>query len=268
MTTAPQPTKNMKDDIPKPDHRIPQLNVMDMAVKEAGGAFRRHFLDIESMLTKKGGADSAYLTEAVQNLTNIVGTALHKTGKSVFLAPEKADELEDECWLLNAIIARGNFIRGRMPTGIRMVYLKDGKPTAAMLALPTTHETFYAAKGHGANGRTRLRVAGEKEALDIYAFIGAGSDTKLSTIATMAEENNHTLLHTACFAFSVCEVAGGRADALIGYGLTAGEVAFADLMIREAGGSIKTLSGEHATLDSTEIVIGSSSAVKQVLAQL
>jgi fructose-1,6-bisphosphatase/inositol monophosphatase family enzyme len=258
-------------EIPTPEHRLPQFNIMEKAVLAAEGAFRRHFLDIERMLTKKGGADSAYIQESVDNLTQIVGTELYNTKKPVILAPESLEEIPDEggCWLLNPIVARRNFAASRMPTGIRMVYMKDGKPGAVMLALPTTHEVFHAEKGQGATGRTRLRVSGEKDInqLDVFAFIGEQPETKhkMSDILSVAEKNSFNLLISGCFAYSVCEVAAGKADALIGKNLTVGEIAFATLMIKESGGIIKDINGDNATMKSTDVIVGSSRNVKSIL---
>lgn len=272
--TKSKTEENKGPQMPKPEHRLPQLNIMEQAVIAAEGAFRRHFLDIERMSTRKGGIEESYLKESLDNITNLVGTELHNTKTPVFLAPESTDEIPDEggCWLLNPIIARRNFAHSRMPTGIRMVYMKDGKPGVAMLALPTTHEVFHAEKGQGATGRSRLRVSGEKsiEQLDVFAFIGEQTDTKhkLSDIAILAEKNNFKFFNSGCFAYSACEVAGGKADAMIGYNLTAGEVAFTLLMIKEAGGVVKDINGENATISSTDIVIGSAKAVKDILAIL
>ncbi len=264
-------TKSKAKDAPKLEHKLPQLNIMENAVIKAEGAFRRHFLDIERMVSAKGGVEKEYIEDAIKNLTEIVGTELYNTKAPVIVAPESADEIPEEgsCWLLNAVVSRNNFASSRMPSGIRMVYLKNGKPGAVMLAMPSTHEVFIAEKGYGAKGKGRLRVAGEKDLtqLDVFAFIAPYNETKhkYSSIVAIGEENDFNVLISGSFAYSVCEVAGGKADAIIAYNLTAGEIAFADLMIKEAGGIMLTTKGEKTDLYSQDVVIGSVKAVKDII---
>jgi myo-inositol-1(or 4)-monophosphatase len=255
--------------IPKPDHRLPQLNVMEKTVKATQGAFRRHFLDIERMLTKKGGSDLDYVQEAITNITEIAGTELHKTGKPVFISPTDNKNLteNDSCWLLDPVESKRNFACGRMPVGMRMIYMKGEKAGLIMFAMPATNEIFHAEKGLGAKGTTRLRVAGEKDVsqLDVFTFVGDGGKHKLADIISLVEEKGCCPLVSGCFSHSVCEVAGGKADAIIAHNLTAGDVAFADLMLREAGGIIKDISGCPASIESTSIIAGSATAVQSLL---
>jgi myo-inositol-1(or 4)-monophosphatase len=133
------------------------------------------------------------------------------------------------------------FIEGRKTWCVSVAIVEDGRPIAGVLDCPAREERFWAVRGRGAwkNGealqvrppRGPARVAGPRELIDRLA---------------MPSDQLDRAHYVPSLAYRIAMVASGRLDAsFVRPNSHDWDLAAADLILNEAGGSLLTRSG-HA----------------------
>jgi myo-inositol-1(or 4)-monophosphatase len=155
-------------------------------------------------------------------------------------------------WIVDPIDGTRGFIAGHPDWAISAALVEDGRPVVAALFAPVTDEFLVAVTGEGArrNGQTvscdpgdRLdgaRVAGPERRLGRLAAI-------LPAIAPVAK------IHS--LALRLARVATGAIDAaLAGPNSHDWDLAAADLLVHEAGGTLTSLDGRPPTYNRPDPV--------------
>jgi myo-inositol-1(or 4)-monophosphatase len=157
-------------------------------------------------------------------------------------------------WIVDPIDGTRAYIGGLPDWSISVALVEDGRPTIASVFAPVADEFFFATAGGGAtcNGaRIRVtsaaslsgaRIAGPKRALEALAQTAPGIE---------AVPRVHSL------ALRFARVAQGTIDAAIASGDSYDwDLAAADLLVHEAGGTLTTLTGTTTAYNRSEPVHG------------
>jgi myo-inositol-1(or 4)-monophosphatase len=223
------------------------LAAMTHAARDAGAqalAFFRHGARTSAGVESKAGGSP--VTEAdmlVDRLLQVrLGALLPAAG---WLSEETADTQERlsrrAVFIVDPIDGTRAFVGGDPRWAVSIALVLDGAPVLGVLHLPALGETYTAAQGRGANlaemalsvsPRTDLhgaRIAGPKPLLDRL---------RQSGVAFEAEPKVPSL------AYRFARVASGSLDAAVAStDAHDWDIAAADLILREAGGSITDLQG-------------------------
>lgn len=134
------------------------------------------------------------------------------------------------------------FLKGKETWCVSVALVADGRPIAAVLNCPAKDEVYLAASGHGArlNGRT-IRVAradGKSTVAGPAAMIDALPDKMRQAI------NRHGYIPS--LAYRIAMVANGAIDAtFVRPNAHDWDIAAADLLLKEAGGTIRLSDGRQ-----------------------
>jgi myo-inositol-1(or 4)-monophosphatase len=171
-----------------------------------------------------------------------------------WLSEETQDDLARTAapfvWVVDPIDGTRAYIGEREDWSISVALVADGRPILAGLYAPVTEEMFVAAAGQGAtcNGEP---IAATADA-DLDGVRVAGPPGLLKTLATLRPglvpvPKIHSL------ALRITRVAHGRIDAALASGNSHDwDLAAADLLVHEAGGTITTLRGHLPVYNQRE----------------
>ena len=208
----------------------------DLARATARGPFKRW--------TK--GDDNSPVTEADIAVNDLLRTRLTALMPAAAWLSEETEELPDRAlplaWVVDPIDGTRAYIAGRADWTVSVALVEDGRPQLAALYAPVSDEMFLALHGRGAtlNGAaievsrgetlSGARLAGPKRYLDKLA----GLDPSI-----LAQPRVHSL------ALRLARVAQGALDAaFVSPGSQDWDLAAADLVLYEAGGSFTDFSGQ------------------------
>jgi myo-inositol-1(or 4)-monophosphatase len=157
-------------------------------------------------------------------------------------------------WIVDPIDGTRAFLAGRTDWAVSAALVENGRPVAAALYAPATEEFFEAVLGGGATlnaasiaasaGRhlDNIRIAGPKRFLDQLADIAP---------PFVAMPRVHSL------ALRIARVARGELDVALTSGNSHDwDLAAADLLVHEAGGTMTPLSGKPLAYNQTDPVHG------------
>ena len=155
-----------------------------------------------------------------------------------------------------------NFLHGFAWYAVSIAALVDDDLVAGVVLNVPTGELFTATKGGGAR-RNGQPIAVSKIEEPLRALIGTGFPFKDENhiepyIGAMREVMKQTagIRRPGSAALDLADVAAGRLDAFWEMQLAPWDVAAGILLIREAGGVVTDLAGEHAVVKPTGIVAG------------
>jgi myo-inositol-1(or 4)-monophosphatase len=228
--------------------------MLRMAVREAGAvALTYARADLKHWTKEK---DSP-VSEADIAVDALLRQRLGGTGYP-WLSEEVEDDLArlsaSRVWIIDPIDGTRAFIAGRPDWTISAALVEDGRPIVASVFAPVADEFFFSIIGTGATcndipikvttdeGLAGARVAGPKRVID---------NILLHESAVVVVPRIHSL------ALRFALVAQGTLDvALAGGSSHDWDLAAADLLVHEAGGTLTTLAGEAVKYNRREPVHG------------
>ncbi|MEX0590264.1 MAG: 3'(2'),5'-bisphosphate nucleotidase CysQ [Xanthobacteraceae bacterium] len=145
-------------------------------------------------------------------------------------------------WVVDPIDGTRSFIKKLPDWSIATALLEDGRPIAAALYAPVTDELFVATAGGGAVRNGVPIRASAARALDAARIAGPRMTLERLTQSGLAFE---TVPRIHSLALRFARVASGEIDAALASERSRDwDVAAADLLVHEAGGTLTTFSGE------------------------
>ena len=148
-------------------------------------------------------------------------------------------------WIVDPIDGTRGYIAGMPDWAVSAALVEDGRPVVACLFAPVTSEFFMAMAGQGAtrNGNPIRATAGG--ALDGYS--GGGPENFLERVARIAPAFT-VIPRVHSLALRLARVADGSIDAAVAGGNSHDwDLAAADLLVHEAGGTLTPLGGGPLT---------------------
>ena len=178
-------------------------------------------------------------------------------------------------WVLDPLDGTTSFAH-RFPQFSISLALVDEKetPVVGIVFAPLLEYYFEAFQGGGARKNGWLISVSGHQALE-GSLLGTGfpydrrerMDTILHRTRTILN-HVHDVRRTGTAALDLCYVAAGELDGYYEDGLKAWDVAAAMLIVKEAGGSIRTFKNEEAAIHSGDFLAGSDQLVTEMSQQL
>ena len=230
--------------------------------------------DEEHVHAKSGTAN--FVTDydvAVQNY--VISETLKLFPGSVFLAEEKNNDGEDfsgTVFVLDPIDGTTNFMHGLGVSAISLAAVRGGETVFGVIYDPYRDETFCAAKGKGSylNGR-RINVStrGRESMLTVFGTCPYYKDTLADATFEMARRMfmiSADIRRSGSAALDLAYVACGRYDVFFEFILQPWDIAAGILLVREAGGVIRTIEdGKISPLKASSVLAGGHEAYKAAL---
>lgn len=156
---------------------------------------------------------------------------------------------EELRWVVDPIDGTRAFIRG-IPTWSILVGLEHlGEPVVGVAYMPAGRDLFVAVQGGGAwdNGRPiegLSRIAAVEDAVVTHGALSQFTDLQLGHLLPRLGKKTYTQRGFADFD-GYRQLLRGHVDAMIDPGVAPWDICPAAVLVREAGGRLTSLSGEH-----------------------
>lgn len=227
------------------------------AARLAGVYLQKNFGTLHTIQQKEGIQN--FVTECDLQSEEIIVSFIRKTFPNHgFLAEERGTEnLSAEIiWVIDPLDGTINFSRDLPHFAISIAACQGGEVLSGVILQPLTQELFVAEKGKGAFCNNKPLRVSQVNRLD-QALLSTGFP-----YTTKKDHNPNQSIETLSYflrqgfpirrlgaaSLDLAYVAAGRLDAHFETGLSPWDVAAGILLIKEAGGSISTWSGEEYPL--------------------
>lgn len=221
-----------------------ELNKMFAALQWTAGGLRRDFGEVENLQQSLRGA-SDFVQKAANRIEESILSDLMLIRPSAgFSTPNIYKEGDGNNEFVLSLSGAANFVRGNSHFAISLAFRNNDETKIALVYNPITEKLYYAEAGFGAYSfttfhSTKIKVSNLSVATDLIIAYGDGArDIELPGVQKRM---------TGCVALDLAYVAAGNFDAFISNPMDFAEIAAGDLLIREAGGTIKMESELIAT---------------------
>ncbi len=156
-------------------------------------------------------------------------------------------------WIVDPIDGTKGFVKGNDQWCISAALVEKGKPLLGVIINPVTSETFVATEGVGAfrNG-SKLR-SNRRENVSGCTLVMHHNIVKSDRWTKPWPDINLSMWNS--MALRLCRVATGEADGAVAIsGKSDWDLAAADLIVQEAGGSVTDLNGTRMRYNGAETV--------------
>lgn len=208
----------------------------------------------------------------------IIGCLLDAFPDHRFLAEEQATSplaepadrfVRDPCapgwtWVIDPLDGTTNYLHRYPMYSVSVAALRDGEPQAGVVMHGATRETWTAIRGRGAwRDGTRIGVSGTQR-LE-HALIGTGFPFKaLERMPEYLGQFDRVLRGCAgvrragSAALDLCHLASGYFDGFWELVLAPWDIAAGILIVREAGGLVTDLAGNHDVIRGGSVLAGNT----------
>jgi myo-inositol-1(or 4)-monophosphatase len=241
-------------DIELADARTRPGDILVAALREAGEIALRTFRGPLKSWTKAGDSP---VTEADIAVDEFLRARLTATGIG-WLSEESADDPlrldARQVWIVDPIDGTRAYLAGYPDWSISAALIENGRPIAAALYAPVTDEFFFAAAGEGASvNDTRISASPGPELAEARI---AGPRSFLERLRKLSPEivampKIHSL------ALRLARVGQGQIEAAFASrNARDWDLAAADLLVHEAGGTLTTVTGNPLIYNRPDPVHG------------
>ncbi|WP_299496945.1 inositol-1-monophosphatase [uncultured Shewanella sp.] len=248
---------------------LPMQTIAVRAARAAGQTIVRAFAELDRIEVSSKGIND-YVTNVDKEAESTIVYQIRKAYPDHTIIGEEKGENRvgnsDYVWIIDPLDGTNNFVRGIPHFAVSIAMQFKGKTEVAVVYDPIRDELFSAVRGKGAKlNDFRIRV--NKSTDFNNAIIGTGFPFK-------AKQHTETYMNMFSEVFSQCAdlrragsaaldlayLGAGRLDGFFEIGLKPWDIAAGDLIVREAGGTVTDLTGNHNYLSSGNIIAGSPKA--------
>jgi myo-inositol-1(or 4)-monophosphatase len=210
-------------------------------------------------------------------------------GQAASMAAAERGAGEAHLWIVDPLDGTTNFVYGIPLSTVSVAYARQGRVDIGVIVDPYRAEVFFAARGHGAyragleqtlawtsNPSEPLpgqRITASTTRTLEESVVATGFPTRLparrqSTVAGMRiAERVKNLRALGSAALHLAYVACGRLDAFWEYDLNAWDLAAGALLVEEAGGVVRDISGGGYHLGLRDILAAGQPALAAAIAE-
>ena len=230
------------------------LNIMIKAARKAARSLLKDFGEVENLqASTKSPGD--FVSKADLRAEKIIREELEKARPYYGWLGEESEEVigkdPTRRWIVDPLDGTSNFLHGIPHWAISIALEHKKEIVIGIIYDPVKDECYVAEKGNGAwlNDK-RLRVSGRETMLEMLFATGVPFADKDCLPSTLKEINNlmprcSGLRRNGSAALDLAYVAAGRLDGYWERGLNSWDVAAGILIVREAGGLVKSLDNDH-----------------------
>ena len=222
-------------------------------VREAGALALRMFSTNLRQWTKTGSSPVSDADIAVDEL--IRSRLQPPTPDYGWLSEESVDDstrlTRQRVWIVDPIDGTRAYLAGREDWSISAALVEEGRPRIAAVFAPATDEFFFAARNGGATRNNIAIAATTGTSCDLARMAGPSFLLDRMKAHSLTSASNYKI---GSLALRISRVAEGRLDAVfVGGNSRDWDLAAADLLVHEAGGTLTTLKGESLTYNRPEV---------------
>ena len=243
------------------------LNIMIKAARKAARSLLKDFGEVENLqASTKSPGD--FVSKADLRAEKIIREELEKARPYYGWLGEESEEVigkdPTRRWIVDPLDGTSNFLHGIPHWAISIALEHKKEIVIGVIYDPVKDECYVAEKGNGAwlNDK-RLRVSGRETMLEMLFATGVPFADKDGLPSTLKEINNlmprcSGLRRNGSAALDLAYVAAGRLDGYWERGLNSWDVAAGILIVREAGGLVKSLDSDYDPILDGSIIAASN----------
>lgn len=253
------------------------LKVMVDAARKAGRGLMRDFAELENLqasVKAPGDFVSAADRKAEERIKEDLKAARPAYG---WLGEETGGEKgpdETRRWIVDPLDGTTNFLRAIPHWSVSIALEHKGEIIAGVVYDPAKQDLFVAEKGGGAwHNDRRIRVAPTRDVSRALLGTGVPFGSKSSLPLTLRELGRLMPLcagvrRMGSAALDLAYVAAGRLDFFWERELQPWDIAAGVLLVREAGGLVRDLSGGEDPLGTGSVAAGGPNLFEKLNAEL
>lgn len=214
----------------------------DFAVKTAQEA-AAHAVEWFGQVAAERKSDGSLVTQIDKDCDRLITRRIHAAYPTHAVLSEEQDTVYDPAhaftWVVDPIDGTTNFARGLPIWGVSIGLLYEGMTIAGALVFPLLHETFSAAHGLGAQRHASPITTSDLEFPDDESFV-------MTCTRTPKQRHLQTPLKARILgaaAYHLAKVADGTGMAAVESTPKIWDLAAADVILREAGGTMELIDG-------------------------
>lgn len=244
-----------------------RLDIAVKAAERAGNAAR----SVKHTTTQERKANDTIVTEADREAETIVREILTEESGLPILGEEHGGEVgeADSYWVVDPIDGTNNFSYEQPIYGSAVALVEENEPVLGVFYMPELDYLFYAVNGEGAyRNDEQLEVTEMEEFGQASVTIsGKGREDFYDGLTDV----NSWVQILGCAVACESWVASGWSDCAVFGALAPWDMAVGVVLIREAGGVMRTVDGgdeDWESLKEGRVVMGNESIVNRVRSQL
>src|SRR3989344_1301546 len=230
-----------------------RIRLASQLAEDVGAYLRGAFVTPHDI---RGKADGSIVTEVDIEAERRIREAIQRRFLDDAIVGEegggnKHAQEEGITWYVDPLDGTSNYAAGLPLFAVSLAYADAAGVQGAAIALPMSHELFYATRGEGAfrNGaRISMRKSGDKKKpLFLVSYAHAVQhDERISRFLALRPRPGMRVLGSTVAA--LCWLAAGAAGGGVLFGQHAWDYAGGAFIAQEAGGRVETISGDPLTL--------------------
>lgn len=188
-------------------------------------------------------ADGSLVTRTDEQIDRMISARIHSRFPPDTVLSEEQETIHDPAvartWVVDPIDGTTNFARGMPVWGVSIALMQGRWPVVGVISFPLMHETYTAMLGFGARRNDEaIRVAADDASDDEHLFMEC-TRTRMRYHLDLPLKSR--MMGSA--AYHICKVAEGSAVAGSEATPKIWDLAAAWLVLREAGGALRSLDG-------------------------
>ncbi len=201
------------------------------------------------------------VTNADIEIDNFLRTFFQKKTPSFgWVSEESTDDFSrfktDYFWCLDPIDGTRSYISGKPEYAISLALIHGNRPILAYIYNPETKELFSAKENNGAFCNKKKIFVNEND--NIISLKYAVSSSEIKSLMKYNFFDKENIIKMGSIAYKVALVAKGKIDVAISFTKKNDwDLAASDLILTEAGGSLKKINGDKILYNSKQMKIDS-----------
>lgn len=241
------------------------LECVNAAVKGANIAEEEKFTTDKS---KKD--DNTFVTEADKRAEKKIREELNENTDYSIVGEEHGGNLDsDSYWLVDPIDGTQNYAYKQPLYGTAVALIEDDNPVLGCFYMPELEYLFYAKEDNGAYlNNDKIHVSELEDLTESYITLTGYNIPQNMT--PILENINRWGQSFSCALQSECWVANGWNDVCVAGKLHPWDLGTGTIMVREAGGVVKTLDGDDkwSSIKNGGTIMGNKNLVDLIIEEL
>jgi len=239
-------------------------------VRDAGGILRDNFGKVGVLRTKSNVLD--VVTVADELADKLITERIKKKFPSHAIISEESGTHNNnpKKWIIDPLDGTSNFSKGIPLFVTQLAYTENNKVKIAAIYDPIHDNLFYAEKGKGAYlNNKRIKISSKVDFEYSQGCVDLGLNFETIKIYDKIQKNIHHkyfwVRNLGAAGIHAGIVANGNLDWAILVGCFVWDYAPLALLVEEAGGLVRTVSGKKWTLKDKDIIAGNRVLVKKLI---
>jgi 3'(2'), 5'-bisphosphate nucleotidase len=221
------------------------ISELSQAARRVGGSLAKWRAERKFTGTQQGTQFKAEVDQWAHELwiTELQALAPGTPVVSEEDAASSKTDTRGKYWLIDPLDGTASFVGGFTGWVTQVAWMESHRPIAAVVYAPLSDEVFHASAAGGAFLNDRRLLL--DPARPIQSLVDNYREPRGIAAATMQQFGISRYLESGSIGLKICRIAAGHADVFVkDVEVKSWDVAPADLVLSEAGGTLTTLDGQ------------------------